>query len=102
MAIEYFLYTDLSRETLHRYVSQAAERVGDLWVYSGVQDDLGLFHEEIMQEYGISSGFQSRLYSRHDKFQSIAAGQRLFELYDTLPGRKLLLNGDVMIRFDQG
>ena len=102
MAIEYFIYTDLDIETLTRRTEAAAKGTQDLWVYWRVLDDLGPFHEEIMEDYGDGKGYQTEMRTRHFKERSVEARARLLEFYDTLPGRKLILNGDEFVDFQEG
>ncbi len=102
MAIEYSIYTDLDLETLNRLTEAAAEGTQDLWEGWWVFDDLGPFHEEIMEEYGVSERFSSKMRSRHFKDRSVEARARLLQFYDTLPGRKLILNGDEFVDHQEG
>lgn len=102
MAIEYTIYTDLDFEMLTVRTEAAAEGTEDLWVYWRVLDDLGPFHEEIMEDYGDQRGFRTAMRSRHSKDRSVEARARLLEFYYTLPGRKLILNGDEFVDFQKG
>ena len=58
---------------------------------------MGPFHSEIMEEYGFDRGFLTRFITRHRKDRSVEAREKLLEFYATLPGRKLVLNGDVLV-----
>ena len=102
MAIEYFIYTDLDMETLTRRTEIAAEGTEDLWEYWRVKDDMGPFHEEIMEDYGDGRGYRTKMSSRHFKDRSVEARARLLEFYDSLPGRKLILNGDTFVDHQKG
>jgi len=69
------------------------------WAHSSVKADLGPFHEEIMEEYGVNEPFKTRIYSRHYKDRSVEARAKLLEFFDSLPVRKLILNGDSFVDF---
>lgn len=99
MAIEYFIYTDLSIDALTEKAAVAAAGSRGLWEDWWVRDDLGPFHEEIMEEYGVYQAFKSKMGSRHSKDHSIAARAKLMEFFEALPGRKLLLNGDELVDY---
>ncbi|MEM1264454.1 MAG: hypothetical protein AAGI50_00390 [Pseudomonadota bacterium] len=99
MAIEYSIYTDLDIETLTRRTEAVAEGTQDLWAVWRVTDDLGPFHDEIMEDYGDGKGYQTIMMSRHFKDRSVEARARLLEFYDTPAGRKLILNGDSFVDF---
>lgn len=102
MAINYTIYTDLDLETLTLRTEAAAEGTQDLWEGWWVKDNLGPFHEEIMEDYGDGKGYKTRMTSRHSKDRSVEARARLLEFYDSLPGRKLILNGDEFVDFQEG
>jgi len=102
MAIEYFIYTDLDIETLRSRTEEAAQGAQHLWAGWWVKDDLGPFHEEIMADYGDQKGYKTEMTSRHFKDRSVEARARLLEFYDTLPGRKLILNGDTFVDHREG
>ncbi|MCK8464455.1 hypothetical protein MUY35_11385 [Aliiroseovarius sp. S1339] len=99
MAIEYHIYTDLNIETLTSRTEAAAKGTQDLWEGWWVNDDLGPFHEEIMEDYGDQKGYKTRMTSRHFKDRSVEARARLIEFFDSLPGRKLILNGDSFVDY---
>ena len=99
MAIEYSVYTDLDNEELHRRLTAAAVSAGSLWVSYGVLKSLSPFHEEVMQEYGVEKGFKSQAWSRHNKASLPEARRAMLEFYSSLPGRKLILNGDMYVDF---
>jgi hypothetical protein len=60
MAIEYFIYSDIDKAELDRRLSIAANAANGLWESWSAKDDLGPFHEEIMEEYGVDKGFQGK------------------------------------------
>jgi len=99
MAIFYNIYTDLDMDILRRKSEIAAKGTQDLWEDWWVSDDLGPFHEEIMEEYGVQKGFKTSMGSRHSKDHSVEARAKLIEFYDSLPGRKLILNGDSFVDY---
>ena len=102
MAINYTIYTDLDAEPLKHRTEIAAKGTQGLWELWWIRDDLGPFHEEIMEEYGVKKGFRTSMGSRHSKDRSIEARARLMVFYDSLPGRKLILNGDSFVDFREG
>lgn len=97
MAINYTIYADLDLETLTRFTEATAENTQDLWELWWVVDDLGPFHEQIMEEYGVQEGFRTSMGARHAKDRSIEARTKLIEFFASLPGRKLMLNGDSFV-----
>jgi hypothetical protein len=99
MAIEYFIYSDLDKAELGRRLSIAAQSANGLWESWSAKDDLGPFHEEIMEDYGVHRGFKARVYCRHYKEHSVRARETLLAFFESLPGRKLLLNGDDLVAF---
>ncbi len=99
MAIEYSVYSDLDKMEVERRLIGAAHAANGLWEIWGVRGDLGPFHEEIMEEYGVNKGFKTSVYCRHSKDHSVAAREAMLAFFDSLPGRKLLLNGDVLVSF---
>jgi len=99
MAIFYNIYSDLELPDLTQRLSMAAKIAGDLWESWSAQDDLGPFHLEIMAEYGVSEGFKSSCFTRHSKDHSVEARKAMLAFFETLPRRKLLLNGDVFVAF---
>jgi len=99
MAIEYFINSDLDKVEVERRLIVAADAANGLWESWGVRGDLGPFHEEIMEEYGVSKGFKTQVYCRHNKEQSVRAREAMLAFFESLPGRKLLLNGDVFVAF---
>lgn len=99
MAMEYFVYSDLDKTELTQRLNIAAGSVRNLWVAWRAHEDLGPFHEEVMQDYGVSTGFKSSVYCRHDKEHSVEARQAMLTFFESIPGRKLLLNGDVFVAF---
>jgi hypothetical protein len=99
VAIEYSIYTDLDNEELLRQLTAAAVAAGPLWVSCGVLKSFGPFHEEVMREYGVDKGFKSQAWSRHNKSSLSEARKAMIEFYSSLPGRKLILNGDVYVDF---
>ncbi len=99
MAIFYNIYSDLELADLEMRLIAASMIAGDLWEAWSASDDLGPFHLEIMAEYGVDKGFKSRCFTRHAKAQSVRARDELLAFFGSLPGRKLLLNGDVLVAF---
>ena len=99
MAIEYFIYSDIDKAELDRRLSIAANAANGLWESWSAKDDLGPFHEEIMEDYGVDKGFKARVYCRHYKEHSVRAREATLEFFESLPGRKLLLNGDDFVAF---
>lgn len=99
MAINYTIYTDLDIETLTQLTEDAARGTQNLWELWWVRDDLGPFHEEIMEEYGVQQGFRTSMGSRHSKDHSVEARAKLLDFFDSLPGRKLILNGDEFVDY---
>jgi hypothetical protein len=102
MAIHYFVYTDLGVTELERLLVPAAQAANGLWEAWYAHDDLSPFHEEIMQEYGVDKGFKTIASCRHSKDHLGAAREATLAFFESLPGRKLLLNGDVFVAFRPG
>lgn len=101
MAINYNIQTDLELEDLKQRVEAHAKEVEGLWIVWRVTDDLGPFHEEVMEEYGIYRGFKTELWTRHSKDRSAEASEKQKELYHSLPGRKLLRMDDSFIDYQE-
>ena len=99
MAIFYNVYSDLELPDLMRRLSVAAKDAGDLWESWSAHDNLGPFHLEIMAEYGVLEGFKSCCFTRHSKDHTVEARRAMLAFFESLPGRKLLLNGDVLVAF---
>lgn len=99
MAIEYFVYSDLGKADLERRLNDAARSANGFWEFWSVKDDLGPFHEEIIKEYGVRKEFKTSVYCRHSKDHTVQAREAMLEFFESLPGRKLLLNGDVLVAF---
>ena len=99
MAIEYFVYSDLDKVEVERRLIVAADAANGLWESWGVRGDLRPFHEEIMEEYGVGKGFKTQVYCRHDNEHSVRAREAMLAFFESLPRRKLLLNGDVFVAF---
>lgn len=99
MAIEYFVYCDLDKTDLDRRLAVAARSANDLWEIWSAGDDLGPFHEEIMEEYDVHKGFRAMVYCRHSKDHTVEARKAMLAFFESLPGRSLLLNGDVFVAF---
>ena len=99
MAIEYFVYSDLGKADLERRLNDAARSANGFWEFWSAKDDLGPFHEEIMEEYGVRKGFKTSVYCRHSKDHTVQAREAMLAFFESLPGRKLLLNGDVFVAF---
>lgn len=99
MAIEYSVYSDLGKADLERRLNDAARSANGVWEIWSASDDLGPFHEEIMEEYGVRKGFKTRVYCRHSKDHTVQAREAMLAFFESLPGRKLLLNGDVLVAF---
>jgi hypothetical protein len=97
MAIFYNLYCDLELTNLEQRLAVAAEAAGALWQEAIAFDDLGPFHLEVMAEYGVEEEFASKCFTRHNKFRTEDARAAMLAFYESLPGRKLLLNGDVLV-----
>jgi hypothetical protein len=99
MAIEYFVYSDLDKVDMEGRLNDAARSASGLWATSKASDDLGPFHEEIMEEYGVDKGFKTSVYFRYYKEHRGAAREATLAFFESLPGRKLLLNGDDLVAF---
>lgn len=99
MAIFYTAYSDLDLPDLMQRLNSAARSAGDVWEACSASDDLGPFHLEIMAEYGVGEGFKSECFTRHSKDHTVQARQAMLAFFESLPGRKLLLNGDVLVAF---
>jgi hypothetical protein len=99
MAIEYRVFSDLEKLDLEGRLIDAARSANGLWEIWNVRDDLGPFHEEIMEEYGVRKGFKTSVYCRHSKDHTVQAREAMLAFFESLPGRKLLLNGDVFVAF---
>ncbi len=97
MAIEYRVFSDLEKLDLEGRLIDAARSANGLWEIWNVRDDLGPFHEEIMEEYGVRKGFKTSVYCRHSKDHTVQAREAMLAFFESLPGRKLLLNGDVFV-----
>ena len=101
MAIFYTIYTDLEIQALARRTEATAEGTENLWEDWWTSDDLGPFHEEIMEEYGVQKGFRTSMGSRHSKDRSVEARAKLLAFFASLPGRKLILNGDSFVEYQE-
>lgn len=100
MAIEYWVFSDLDKLDMEGRLNDAARSAHSLWEIWNVSDDLGPFHEEIMEEeYGVRRGFKTSVYCRHSKDHTVQAREAMLAFFESLPGRKLLLNGDVFVAF---
>lgn len=99
MAIFYTAYSDLDLSDLMQRLNSAARSAGDVWEAWSASDDLGPFHLEITAEYGVGEGFKSECFTRHSKDHTVQARQAILAFFESLPGRKLLLNGDVLVAF---
>ncbi|MCA3454816.1 MAG: hypothetical protein IOC92_05155 [Rhodobacter sp.] len=99
MAIEYFVYSDLDKVEVERRLIVAADAANGHWESWGVRGDLGPFHEEIMEEYGVGKGFKTQVYCRHYKEHCVRAREAMLAFFESLPRRKLLLKGDVFVAF---
>ena len=99
MAIEYFIYSDIDKAELDRRLSIAAQSANGLWESWSAKDDLGPFHEEIMEDYGVDKGFKTSVYFRYYKEHRVAAREATLAFFESLPGRRLLLNGDDLVAF---
>ena len=99
MAIEYRVFSDLEKLDLEGRLIDVARSANGLWEIWNVRDDLGPFHEEIMEEYGVRKGFKTSVYCRHSKDHTVQAREAMLAFFESLPGRKLLLNGDVFVAF---
>ena len=99
MAIEYFIYSDLDVSDLKERLDGYASGVQGLWQHVSATDELGPFHQEIIQEYGISEPFRTSIYCRHYKDRSIEARAKLLDFFYSLHSRKLVLNGDDFIDY---
>jgi hypothetical protein len=99
MAIEYFVYSDLDKADMELRLLAAGKSANDFWVAHSVSDDLGPFHKEIMEGYGVDKGFKTSVYCRHSKDHTVEARREMLALFESLPGRKLLLNGDVLVEY---
>ena len=102
MAINYNIHTDLELDDLQQRLDAHARNVGGLWELWKAGDDLGPFHDEIMEEYGIVKGFKTYVWTRHSKDQSVAALAKLMDFYSSLPGRKLIRKDDTFVDFGEG
>lgn len=101
MAIFYTAYSDLELPDLQQQLAMAANDAGDIWETWSACDDLGPFHQEIMAQYGVRENFKSACFTRHSKDHSVQAREAMLSFFDSLPGRKLLLNGDVLVSLRQ-
>lgn len=99
MAIFYTAYSDLELPDLMQRLSEAARSAGPAWEAWSVSDDLGPFHLEIMAEYGVRDSFKCECFTRHSKDHTVQARDAMLSFFKSLPGRKLLLNGDVLVSF---
>lgn len=99
MAIFYTAYSDLDLSDLTQRLDAAARSAGDVWEAWSASDDLGPFHLEIIAEYGVREGFKSECFTRHSKDHTVQAREAMIAFFESLPGRKLLLNGDVLVAF---
>jgi hypothetical protein len=99
MAIEYWLFSDLDKLEIEGRLNDAARSARSFWEIWNVRDDLGPFHEEIMEEYGVRKCFKTSVYCRHSKDHTVQAREAMLSFFESLPGRKLLLNGDVLVSF---
>ena len=99
MAIFYTAYSDLELPDLMQRLGVAAKSAGDVWEDWSASDDLGPFHLEVMAEYGVHDRFKSECFTRHSKDHTVEAREAMLAFFDSLPGRKLLLNGDVLVVF---
>lgn len=97
MAIFYTAYSDLELPDLMQRLGMAAKTAGDIWETWSAYDGLGPFHQEIMAEYGIRESFKSACFMRHSKDHTVQAREAMLSFFESLPGRKLLLNGDVLV-----
>lgn len=52
-----------------------------------------------MKEYGVRNEFKTSVYCRHSKDHTVQAREVMLEFFESLPGRELLLNGDVLVAF---
>ncbi|WP_296475545.1 hypothetical protein [Roseinatronobacter sp.] len=101
MAIFYTAYSDLELPDLMQRLGMAATSAGDTWEMWRAYDDLGPFHQEIMAEYGVRDNFKSACFTRHSKDHSVQAREAMLSFFDSLPGRKLLLNRGVLVSLRQ-
>jgi hypothetical protein len=99
MAIEYTIYSALELADLEMLLNAAAEAAGDLWEIWGANDNLGPFHAEIMESYGVEAEFKCYCLTRHSKEESVEAREYLYGFFESLPGPRLLLKDDVFIAF---
>jgi hypothetical protein len=100
MAIDYILYSDIEVTELERLFAPAAEAANDLWQTLSIKEEKGPFHKEIMQEeYGIDKGFKTSAFCRFYKEQRVEARALLLTVFESLPGRKLLLKDDTFVAF---
>ena len=99
MAIFYTAYSDLGLPDLMQRLNAAAMSAGDVWEAWSASDDLGPFHLEIMAEYGVRDSFKSECFTRHSKDHTVQAREAMLAFFESLPGRKLLLNGDVFVAY---
>ena len=97
MAIFYTAYSDLELPDLMQRLKSAAMSAGDAWEAWSASDDLGPFHLEIMAEYGVRDSFKSECFTPHSKDHIVQAREAMLAFFESLPGRKLLLNGDVLV-----
>ncbi len=101
MAIDYNIHTDLDLVDLQQRLDEYAGDVDGLWEIWRASDDLGPFHEEIMEEYGIDKGFKSYVWTRHSKDRRTEARAKLMDFYHSLPGRKLIRKDDTFIDYQE-
>lgn len=99
MAIFYTVYSDLELPDLVQWLNAAAMSAGDVWEAWSASDALWPFHLEVMAEYGVRDSFKSECFTRHSKDHTVQAREAMLSFFESLPGRKLLLNGDVLVAF---
>ena len=99
MAIFYTAYSDLELADLMQRLSAAASSAGGVWEDWSAREDMGPFHLEIMAEYDVRNSFKSQCFTRHSKDHSVRAREAMLAFFESLPRRKLLLNGDVLVAF---
>ncbi|MFY2823247.1 hypothetical protein [Ruegeria sp. MALMAid1280] len=81
MAIAYHIYADLDIQTLKRRTEAAAKGTQNLWEGWWVNDDLGPFHEEVIEDYGDQKGYKTIMTSRYFKDRRVEARAGLIEFF---------------------
>lgn len=101
MALNFSIHTDLELDDLHGRMEDAATDASGIWETWSASIEDGPFHEEVMSEYGVTKGFKTLVYTRHNKDHSVEARAKLLAFFQSLPGRKLMRQDDILIAFEE-